>query len=102
MTRDEMVKEIKNRVERACDHIKDYQPYLTLGSAKLLLSECERLEAKVKQLEFLIKTQKDYAKLLVDEINEIVGLAVAHGWRSTRNEEGKRLRELIEKEGLRD
>ena len=44
MTREENVKEIKNRVERACDHIKDYQPYLTLGSAKLLLSEYERLK----------------------------------------------------------
>jgi hypothetical protein len=43
----------------------------------------------------LIKKQQEYIKLLVDELNEIVTTVAQHGWRSTRVEEGERLRAEI-------
>ena len=44
----------------------------------------------------LINAYEEYIKLLTDELDDLVGLAVSHGWKSHRYEEGKRLRELIE------
>lgn len=44
----------------------------------------------------LIKKQQEYIKLLVDELNEIVTTVAQHGWRSTRVEEGERLRAEIQ------
>ncbi len=43
----------------------------------------------------LIKTQQEYIDLLIAEINDLCGMASVHGWRSTRVDEGKRLREKI-------
>jgi len=37
----------------------------------------------------------EYAELLGAELFEIVPFTVNHGWRSTRHEEGKRLRGLL-------
>jgi hypothetical protein len=41
--------------------------------------------------------RKKYGKLLVDELEGLVGLAYAHGWRSTRYEQGVEARNRIAK-----
>lgn len=43
----------------------------------------------------LVKAYKDYAQLLGDEINEMAVFASVHGWKSSRIEQGKVLREKI-------
>ena len=52
----------------------------------------------------LVKVQDAYIAALIDELNEVVGLAAAHGWKSSRVEAGNifqaeiaRLRELANK-----
>lgn len=63
--------------------------------AKAQLAHCEPLiTAKVAQEIF--SACDEYIKLLILEINELVGLAWVHGWRSTRFEQGKKLREIIQ------
>ena len=44
----------------------------------------------------LYLAQMSYIELLSDEINELVGLAYVHGWKSTRYELGKEMRQKIE------
>lgn len=44
--------------------------------------------------ELIIALEK-YIVLLGEEIDELVGMAYVHGWRSTRFEEGKRQRKEI-------
>lgn len=44
----------------------------------------------------LIDVMEQYQKLLSDEIESMEGLAHMHGWRSTRHEEGEKLRNKIQ------
>jgi hypothetical protein len=46
-------------------------------------------------LEELVKAYEDYIKILGDELAEIVPLAVVHGWKSTRFEQGEQARKRI-------
>ena len=43
----------------------------------------------------VIQAQEEYIKFLEDELKEVVAIAALHGWKSTRVEEGERLRKLI-------
>ena len=45
----------------------------------------------------VIVAQDEYIQLLADELDEIVGLAYAHGWRSNRHELGKAHRDKIQR-----
>lgn len=45
---------------------------------------------------YLFELQRQYIRLLTDELNDVVGMAAVYGWKSTRFEQGKRLRDLIE------
>ncbi len=45
----------------------------------------------------LIKAYDDYIKLLGDELNDMVGLATVHGFKSSRYEQGVKCRETIER-----
>lgn len=47
-------------------------------------------------LKELIKTYDEYTKLLEEEIHNMQDIAQLHGWKSTRYEKGKELREKIE------
>jgi hypothetical protein len=47
------------------------------------------------QIAALHAAHEAYEKLLVEEIEEIIGIAAAHGWKSTRFEAGKEARERI-------
>jgi len=47
--------------------------------------------------EKLIRALEDYIKLMGEEISALVGLAHVHGWKSTRAEKGKKMREKIMK-----
>ncbi len=46
--------------------------------------------------DMLIAAQREYIKLIGDELYETVPLAAMHGWQSTRHEEGKRQRAVTE------
>lgn len=46
--------------------------------------------------DMLIAAQREYIKLIGDELYETVPLAAMHGWKSTRHEEGKRQRAVME------
>lgn len=43
----------------------------------------------------LIEAYEEYIKLLVVELEEVLPLAVSHGWRSSRYETGKMCRRKI-------
>jgi hypothetical protein len=44
----------------------------------------------------LIQAYEEYIKLLGDEISELVSFAEAHGWRSSRHQDGVKCREKID------
>lgn len=44
----------------------------------------------------LYLAQDSYLELLGEEINDLIGIAYIHGWRSTRHELGVKMRERIE------
>jgi hypothetical protein len=46
-------------------------------------------------LKEIIEAQKEYIKILSDELNELTPLAYVRGWRTTRYEMGKAVREKI-------
>ena len=45
--------------------------------------------------EALIEAYQHYVHLLIDELKEIVPIATAHGWKSSRYEAGRKLRKII-------
>lgn len=58
-------------------------------------AESGQVEREVMWL--LVAKLEEYIKLLQDELYDVVGIAACHGWRSTRSEQGQRLREEITK-----
>lgn len=61
-------------------------------------ARCERDQARE-----LLRLTEEFSQLLCDELNETVTWAATHGWRSSRYEQGKDLREKIQqlKEGAK-
>lgn len=57
------------------------------------LKERQLMERRMKAER---KAVDEYIKLLSDETVELMSYAVSHGWRSTRGEEGKRMRKKIQ------
>jgi hypothetical protein len=45
--------------------------------------------------ELIIQAYEEYLKILGDEIDELAPLAIAHGWKSSRFEEGEKARKKI-------
>jgi len=43
----------------------------------------------------LVCAYKHYIEILGDEINEIAGLCLVHGWRTTRYKDGEKARKTI-------
>lgn len=43
------------------------------------------------------KAYEPYIKILSEELDEIIAIAVCHGWKTSRYEEGERCREAIRK-----
>ena len=68
------------------DAIKDY----TQGATEQSL--IEKMKAKE-----IIYALEEYQKLLCDELDEVVGMAAVHGWKSRRHEQGSQMRENIAK-----
>lgn len=48
-----------------------------------------------KSYKELLQAYESYIQLLSAELNEIVPLAIAHRWQSSRVEQGEKARELI-------
>ena len=48
-----------------------------------------------EQMKKLVNAYDAYTKLLTDELSELIPIATIHGWKSTRYEEGLRLRTEI-------
>lgn len=56
-------------------------------------------EGEQIKIDLLIKLNRVYVKYihaLVNEMNDMAGIAIVHGWRSTRVEEGEQIRKEIE------
>ncbi len=70
--------------------IKDWMWEIWLASRKSLREENEKLK-------MIVEKQHGYNRLLIDEINDLVGLAVVHGWQSTRYEQGKKFRNELDR-----
>jgi hypothetical protein len=60
--------------------------------AKCQLHEQEAIQSAQKEL---VEAYEEYIKLIGDEIQDLAGLAIAHGYNSTRGEAGKKCREKI-------
>jgi hypothetical protein len=45
----------------------------------------------------LVEALKEYNQLITDELNDLVGVAAVHGWKSNRVEQGEKLREKIKR-----
>lgn len=54
------------------------------------------LAARREVAEEMIKVYDSYIKLMCAELDELVGIATAHGWKSHRYKEGVKCREAIE------
>lgn len=63
----------------------------------LQFKKANRPSALSDGLAKLIDLQQKYIKLILEEAEETVPIAYAHGWRSTRYEEGKRIRKELAK-----
>lgn len=59
------------------------------------LHKVEELTAEVERLSELKELYKGYARLLADELDEVVPMANVHQWKSTRFEKGKEFRDKI-------
>jgi NTP pyrophosphatase (non-canonical NTP hydrolase) len=60
-----------------------------------LLNHARKLERERDEARELAEAYKEYAQLLGDEINSMAAVAHFHGWKSSRVEQGKVLREKI-------
>jgi hypothetical protein len=75
---------------------------MTIQARDAIVDNLKRLDEYVTWLQKAyykeIKTVSaldEYAQLLTDEMNDLVGIAHVHGWKSDRAEQGKVLREKI-------
>lgn len=75
--------------------------YESEGIAAVSTYTAKKLEKENRLLKSLVLLQAGYQNLLADELNEVVGIASVHGWRSTRYEKGclfrKRVKEILER-----
>jgi hypothetical protein len=67
---------------------------------KLQQARINMLEGDIKsqreRIKELISAYDEYIKLLGDELDAVTGLALAHGWKSTRYDAGVKCREKIQ------
>jgi hypothetical protein len=78
-----------------CAHLEKENEKLR-HSAAIVSEGYHRLDAENKKLREALKLQEEYTVLLIEEIDSLIPMAHTHGWRSTRAEKGKELRERIE------
>lgn len=55
---------------------------------------CHQMDENITNRK-LIKAQREYIELLGDEIDDLVGVAHIHGWKTKRLEQGEKLRNTI-------
>ena len=53
------------------------------------------MEEIIKKQAELIQIYKDHLELVGAELSEIVSIAVSHGWRSTRYEQGEKIEKRL-------
>lgn len=63
-------------------------------TARIKDTECKEAVAKARKE--LIGAYDEYIALLGAEINELSGIAIAHGWHSSRVEHGKKARARLQ------
>ncbi len=66
-----------------------------LQEVDLRTLDYERMKKERDEARELAEAYKEYAQLLGDEINSMAAVAHFHGWKSSRVEQGKVLREKI-------
>jgi len=70
---------------------------VTQGSFNALCGQNSEIKKKNEKLVKLLRLEREYRNLILQELSETSGLAAIHGWYSTKIEKGKRLREEIKK-----
>lgn len=85
---DRQITQMKAGTEMDSLESKDY-----IGSVK---EATTNLKAENQRLNNLADAQEEYLKLLGAELDDTVGMASIHGWKSARHEAGKIAREKIE------
>jgi hypothetical protein len=53
------------------------------------------MKKEAERSQKLIEALEEYAKLLGEELDEVIGFVNVHQWKSSRHEKGKELRERI-------
>jgi len=60
-----------------------------------LQKEADGVSKELEAAKLKIGVWKEYAELLTAELGETIGVAYSHGWRSSRHERGKELRQKL-------
>ena len=77
--------------------IKQEEIINTLKEQVEILNETVQLLKQIQDLDNdYIEVLEQYNSLLIAELNEVVPIASVHGWKSSRYEQGKLLRDKIE------
>lgn len=71
---------------------KECAPRVAKATARALEASAEEAQ---KWVDEQAAAYEEYIALLEEEINEIEGVAIAHGWKSTRVEAGEKARAKI-------
>lgn len=96
MTREERFKEIRYFQLSLCSWLRDPNAnLLNVAIERIQSLTAEPLEAEVKLYKELAQAHEKYIDVLNDEINGLIGLAIAHGWKSRNVERGELCRATI-------
>ena len=81
----------------ASKHYGGKQAVLTPVEWQELVDDLAKQNNEIAMLKGLVHQQEGYTALLTEELNEVVGMAAQHGWKSERFKKGEEFRERIGK-----
>lgn len=79
----------------AAKHYGGKPAILTPVEWQELVDDLAQQNNAITLLESLIRQQEGYTALLTEELNEVVGMAAQHGWKSERVKKGEEFRQRI-------
>lgn len=82
-------------IKEAIKEIQDLLGTKESGCQYKLRDALKTLLSLAQRVEEIIKVYDDYIILLGKELDELAPFAATHGWKSSRFEEGKKMREKI-------
>jgi hypothetical protein len=88
-----------SEIERRAQRDADVEWLMSQAGVKISLDSAlrwERQQARQETAREIFEAYDAYIKLLGEEIDTLAPLAIAHGWRSVRQEAGEKCRQKIE------